>query len=307
MADQISPEQTAREEDLIAQVVQSFENTPDERMKYLLQELVKHVHSYVRTVRLTEAEWNTAIEFLTRVGHATTRHRQEFVLLSDVLGVSMQTVAVNNEVYGNATEATVFGPFFVNGAPLIENGGDMSGGAPGEPAWVEGTIRGADGEPVPGARIEVWEADAEGFYDVQHEGGRVYGRAHLFADEEGEFRFWGIFPTPYAIADDGPVGDLLTATERSPYRPAHLHFMVTAPGYRTLVTHVFVRGDEHLGKATKDAVFGVKDSLIYDWSRHSADEPTPDGRDLQGKPWAGLHFDVVLAPGQAVDYAALME
>ncbi|GII59804.1 protocatechuate 3,4-dioxygenase subunit beta [Planotetraspora thailandica] len=307
MTDQTSPEQTSREEDLIAQVVQSFENTPDERTKYLMRELVKHLHSYVRTVRLTEAEWNTAIEFLTRVGHITTPHRQEFVLLSDVLGVSMQTVAVNNEIYRNATEATVFGPFFVNGAPLIENGGDMSGGAPGEPAWVEGTIRGVDGEPIPGARIEVWEADAEGFYDVQHEGGRVYGRAHLFADEKSEFRFWGLLPTPYAIAHDGPVGDLLKATERSPYRPAHLHFMVTAPGYRTLVTHVFVRGDEQLDKPTKDAVFGVKDSLICDWSHHSADEPTPDGRDLQSKPWASLHFDVVLAPGQAVDYAALME
>jgi hydroxyquinol 1,2-dioxygenase len=301
---QISPEQTAREEDLIARVLRSFDNTPDERTKYLLQELVTHLHSYVRTVRLTEAEWNTAIEFLTRVGHITTQYRQEFVLLSDVLGISMQTVAVNNEADENATEATVFGPFFVQDAPLIENGGDMSGGAPGEPAWVEGTVTDVAGEPIPGARIEVWEADEEGLYDVQHDDGRVYGRAHLFADEKGEFRFWGLFPTNYPIPDDGPVGDLLKATGRSPYRAAHLHFMVTAPGYRTLVTHIFVRGDELLDK---DSVFGVKDSLIHDWSHHSAAEPTPDGRDLQGRPWARTRFDIVLAPGQAVDYAALME
>ncbi|MFL6054563.1 MAG: dioxygenase [Actinoallomurus sp.] len=305
MTNQIPPEQTAREEDLIARVLESFENTPDERLKYLLRELMKHLHAFVRTVRLTEPEWNAAIEFLTRTGHITTQHRQEFVLLSDVLGISMQTVAVNNEVYENATEATVFGPFFVKDAPLIENGGDMSGGAPGEPAWIEGTIKGVDGKPIPGARIEVWEADAEGLYDVQHDDRRVYGRAHLYADEKGEFRFWGLLPTPYPIAYDGPVGDLLKATGRSPYRPSHLHFMVTAPGYRTLVTHIFVRGDEQLDRG--DAVFGVKESLIYDWTHHSAAEPTPDGRDLQGRQWARTRFDIVLAPGQAVGYAALME
>ncbi|ETK35555.1 dioxygenase family protein [Microbispora sp. ATCC PTA-5024] len=303
MTSQISPEQSAREEELLTRVLRSFDHTPDERLRYLLQELVTHLHTFVRTVRLTQSEWNAAIEFLTRVGHMTNQHRQEFVLLSDVLGVSMQTVAVNSEAAGNATEATVLGPFFAQDAPQVENGDDVSGGAPGEPAWVEGTVKGVGGVPIPGARIEVWEADEDGHYDVQHHDGRVYGRARLFADENGEFRFWGLFPTPYPIPDDGPVGDLLQATGRSPYRAAHLHFMVSAPGYRTLVTHIFVRGDELLDK---DSVFGVKDSLVHDWSHHSAAEPTPDGRDPQGRQWARVRFDVVLAPGQSVDYGALM-
>jgi hydroxyquinol 1,2-dioxygenase len=139
----------------------------------------------------------------------------------------------------------------------------------------------------------VWEADEEGLYDVQHDDGRTYGRAHLFADDSGNYRFWGIFPTPYPIPYDGPVGDLLRATDRQPYRASHLHFMVTAPGYRTLVTHIFVRGDELLDR---DSVFGVKDSLIYDWEDHQPGAKTPDGRDLGGKSWASTRFDIVLAP-----------
>jgi hydroxyquinol 1,2-dioxygenase len=244
-------------------------------------------------VRLTEAEWNTGIEFLTRVGHMTSAHRQEFILLSDVLGVSMQTVAVNNEAVGDATEATVFGPFFVGDAPEIANGDDMSGGAPGEAAWVEGTVTDIAGRALPGARIEVWEADEDGLYDVQHADGRVYGRARLFADADGGYRFWGLFPTPYPIPDDGPVGDLVKAAGRSPYRASHLHFMVSAPGYRTLVTHIFVRGDEFLDR---DSVFGVKDSLVFDWAHHAAGDPTPDGRELGAAPWASVRFDIVLAP-----------
>lgn len=293
----ITPEQAAREEDLLVRVIASFSQTPDPRTKYLLEGLVRHLHAYVREVRLTETEWNAAIEFLTRVGHITTQQRQEFILLSDVLGVSMQTVAVNNTAYRNATEATVFGPFFTNDAPLIENGGDIAGDAPGKPAWIDGSVTGVGGEPIPGARIEVWEADEEGLYDVQHDDGRTYGRAHLFADDDGNYQFWGIFPTPYPIPYDGPVGDLLRATERQPYRASHLHFMVTAPGYRTLVTHIFVRGDKLLDR---DSVFGVKDSLIYDWEHHEAGTPTPNGRNVGYQPWASTRFDIVLAPEAAV-------
>lgn len=301
----ISAEQTAREEDLIERVLASFAAIANPRLKFLIENLVLHLHAYVREVRLTEPEWSAAIEFLTRVGHITTQYRQEFILLSDVLGVSMQTVAVNNEAYLNATEATVFGPFFVNDAPLISNGGDIAGGAPGEPAWIDGSVTGVDGEPIPGARIEVWEADAEGLYDVQHDDGRTSGRAHLFADSEGRYRFWGIFPTPYPIPYDGPVGDLLRATGRQPYRASHLHFMVTAPGYRTLVTHIFVRGDELLGR---DSVFGVKDSLVYEWTRHEPGTQTPDGRNLGEQAWASTRFDIVLAPGEvSADYSGLMK
>jgi hydroxyquinol 1,2-dioxygenase len=292
-AAEISAEQRTREEDLIEKVVASFDHTPDPRLKQLMQALTRHLHAFVREVRLTEAEWDQAIAFLTASGHITNDRRQEFILLSDVLGISMQTVAVNNEAYANATEATVFGPFFVADAPLIEIGGDISGGAPGQPCWVEGSVKETNGNPLPGARIEVWEADEDGFYDVQYTDDRVAGRAHLFADAEGNYSFWGLTPTPYPIPYDGPVGNLLGAVGRSPLRASHLHFMVSAPEARTLVTHIFVRGDELL---TSDSVFGVKESLIFDFEQQAADVPTPDGRHLRARDWARTRFDIVLAP-----------
>ncbi len=289
----ISEAQNEVEERLIRNVLTSFEDCQDARLKELMQKLVVHLHAFVRDVRLTEEEWNTAISFLTEVGHITDDKRQEFILLSDVLGLSMQTINVNNEAYGNATEATVFGPFFVDDAPLIDNGGDIAGGAPGQPCWVEGTVKDTEGNPVSGARIEVWEADDEGFYDVQHTDGRVYGRAHLFSDANGEYRFWGLTPTPYPIPHDGPVGRMLESTGRSPMRASHLHFMVTAANQRSLVTHIFVTGDELL---KYDTVFGVKQSLIKDFEQQPAGAPTPDGRDLGEQAWAKARFDIVLAP-----------
>ncbi len=285
--------QRQREDDLVDTVVASFETAPDPRLKEVMQSLTRHLHAFVRDVRLTEAEWNAAIQFLTDAGHITDDRRQEFILLSDILGISMQTVAVNNEAYGDATEATVFGPFFVGDAPFIENGGDIAGDAPGEACWVEGSVRDTEGTPIPGARIEVWEADEDGFYDVQYSDDRVAGRAHLFSDDAGDYRFWGLTPTPYPIPDDGPVGRLLAAVGRSPMRASHLHFMVSAPGRRTLVTHIFVRGDELL---SSDSVFGVKESLIMDFEQQPAGSPTPDGRDLGGSPWSRTRFDIVLAP-----------
>jgi hydroxyquinol 1,2-dioxygenase len=293
---QISEAQQAVEKQLTANVLASFEGCQDPRLKQVMQALVRHLHAFIGDVRLTEAEWNTAIEFLTAVGHITDDRRQEFILLSDVLGASMQTINVNNEAYGNATEATVFGPFFVDDAPEIANGGDIAGGAHGQPCWVDGTVTDTDGNPVPGARIEVWEADEDGFYDVQYTDDRVAGRAHLFSDPEGNYRFWGLTPTPYPIPHDGPVGKMLEATGRSPMRASHLHFMVTAPGMRTLVTHIFVRGDELL---RYDTVFGVKESLVKDFVHQPAGTPTPDGRDLGDRDWAHARFDIVLAPAQA--------
>jgi len=170
----------------------------------------------------------------------------------------------------------------------------MSFGAPGEPCWVSGTVRGTDGEPVPGARIEVWEADEDGFYDVQYSDGRTAARAHLSSDADGAYAFWGLTPTPYPIPHDGPVGRMLARAGRSPMRASHLHFMVSAPGYRTLVTHIFVRGCEYL---ERDSVFGVKESLVLDFVRHGADEPAPK-RTLD-RPWASTVFDIVLAPADA--------
>lgn len=284
--------QAAREESLVHEVVRSFAGGND-RDREVIGSLVRHLHSFVRDVRLTEAEWTKGIDFLTRVGRITTETRQEFVLLSDVLGLSMQTIAVNNEAYGEATEATVFGPFFVADAPQIEIGGDIAGGAAGEACWVEGTVTDTEGNPLPGARIEVWEADEDGFYDVQYNDGRTAARAHLFTDENGCYAFWGLTPTPYPIPNDGPVGELLDHFGRSPVRASHLHFMVSAAKKHTLVTHIFVRGCAHLDK---DSVFGVKESLIKDFTVQRPGTPTPDGRDLGDRSWTKATFDVVLPP-----------
>jgi len=288
----VAAAQTAAEEAVTRLAVRSFDATPDERLRDVVQSLVRHLHDFARDVRLSETEWERAIEFLTRVGHITDDHRQEFILLSDVLGLSMLTVGINHPVDGSATEATVFGPFFVDDAPLIEVGGDIAPTASGVRCWVEGTVRSTTGEAISGARIEVWEADEDGFYDVQYGDGRTAGRAHLFADEDGRYSFWGVYPTPYPIPHDGPVGDFLAATERSPWRASHLHFMVTAEGYRRLVTHIFVEGDPQLAD---DAVFGVKESLIKRFARQLPGCEAPDGSNPQ-TPWYQARFDIVLPP-----------
>jgi protocatechuate 3,4-dioxygenase beta subunit len=255
-----------------------------------MQSLVTHLHSFAREVRLSDEEWQAAIAYLTNVGHITDERRQEFILLSDVLGLSMLTVGINQPLRGTATEATVFGPFFVEDAPLIENGGNIAQDAVGEPCWVEGTVTDTEGRPLSGARIEVWEADDDGFYDVQYSDGRTAGRAHLFTDENGRYSFWGITPTPYPIPHDGPVGHMLELTGRSPWRAAHLHFMVTAPGHRRLVTHIFVDGDPQL---SDDSVFGVKHSLIKKFERHDAGTAAPDAS-IPSSSWSSTTFDIVL-------------
>jgi hydroxyquinol 1,2-dioxygenase len=290
----VSDEQRAREDELVGQVLASFDGCDDPRRRELLRGVVTHLHAFLRDVRLSEAEWLAGIEFLTAVGHLTDDRRQEFILLSDTLGASMQTIAINNEAHGDATEATVFGPFFVEGSPEVPQGGDIAFGAAGEPCWVEGTVRDSDGLPVAGARIEVWEADHDGFYDVQYDDHRTAARGHLFSDQDGSYRFWAITPTPYPIPHDGPVGKMLEAAGRSPMRAAHLHVMVQASDYRTLVSHIFVRGDELLAS---DAVFGVKESLVRDFHQQAAGTPTPDGRVVDGT-WSRTRFDVVLAPEQ---------
>jgi len=289
---EVPPEQRVVEQGLVDAVVASFDACPDPRLKELMVSLVRHLHAFIREVRLTEREWAAAIEFLTRAGHITDEVRQEFILLSDTLGASMQTINVNNQAYQGATEATVFGPFFVADSPAIEAGGDLSFGAPGEPCWVEGTVTGTDGKPLAGARIEVWEADEEGLYDVQYDAGKRAARGHLVAAADGGYRFWGLTPTPYPIPNDGPVGAMLDAVGRSPLRAGHLHFMVSHEGARTLVTHIFPEGDP-IGR--KDTVFGVKDSLIKRFERQSAGTPTPDGRVIDGS-WSRVRFDIVLAP-----------
>jgi hydroxyquinol 1,2-dioxygenase len=287
------PTRNLSDEALTAAVLASFEHARSPRFKQIAQSLVRHLHAFVAEVEPTEQEWAAAIDFLTRTGHITDDRRQEFILLSDVLGVSML-------VPDGATESTVFGPFFVAGAPEVENGGDIAAGAPGIPCLMSGRVRSVDGTPLGGAVIDVWQADEAGFYDVQYAGlEQARGRAQLRAREDGSFSFWSVLPTAYPIPDDGPVGELLTAAGRGPMRPAHVHFMVSAPGHATLITHVFVAGDEHLDG---DAVFGVKASLIAPFERHEAGTAA-DGRTLE-EPWYTMVYDMVLAPAAGAGEAA---
>jgi hydroxyquinol 1,2-dioxygenase len=272
------------------EVVASFAGAQSARYREVMQSLVRHLHDFVRDVRLTDEEWHEAIGFLTRTGHLCDDRRQEFVLLSDVLGLSMLTVAVN-EAASDVTPSTVFGPFFVKNSPEIALGGDLAAGAAGRPCWVEGTVRGVDGEPVAGARIEVWEADGDGLYDVQYEGAGTANRGHLFTDADGGFRFWSVRPVAYPIPSDGPVGRLLAAAGRGVMRPAHIHFMIRAAGYQKLTTHVFAAGDHYL---SQDAVFGVKEQLVADFADHPATEPPPPGGPAASA-WSSVSYDFVLA------------
>jgi hydroxyquinol 1,2-dioxygenase len=257
------PMRNLTEDNITQAVIACIEHTPDPRLKEILTRLVQHLHAFAREVKLTEAEWFHGVEYLTRVGHKSDDRRQEFILLSDILGLSMLTVAMNNPKPPGCTEATVFGPFFVEGAPAVSAGGDIAQGAPGKPCVVRGTVRGIDGKPVAQAMLDVWQADADGMYDVQREGLQSpQGRGVLRTNSAGEYHFRTVLPEAYPIPTDGPVGDLLRATRRHPWRPAHLHFKIQAPGYETLVTHVFRNGDPYLDS---DAVFGVRESLVADW------------------------------------------
>jgi hydroxyquinol 1,2-dioxygenase len=274
-------------------VLDSFAGATTERHGEIMRSLVRHLHAFISEVELTEDEWFAAIDFLTRTGHITTDQRQEWVLLSDVLGVSMLVIGLNNRKPPEATESTVFGPFFVEGSPHVELGGDMARGASGDPCYMAGRILAVDGTPIPHARIEVWQSDDDGFYDVQYDDlDHPQGRGHLFSDDEGRWSFWSVRPVAYPIPDDGPVGDLLVAAGRGPMRPAHVHFMVTADGYQRLITHVFDGTDEHLGT---DAVFGVRRKLIGTFDRHEAATTAPDGT-TPDTAWYELTYDLVLAP-----------
>lgn len=251
------------------------------RVREIVVNLVQHLHAFARDVRLTEHELAQAIEFLTATGQKCDDKRQEFILLSDVLGLSMLTVAMNNDKPEGCTEATVFGPFYVEGAPAFDLGADIAQGAAGQPCTVRGSVSALGGEPVARATIDVWQADADGKYDVQREGlAGAQGRGRFTTGTAGEFHFRTVLAEPYPIPTDGPVGKLMSALDRHPWRPAHLHFKIEAPGYEPLVTHVFRRGDPYLDS---DAVFGVRHSLIADWT------PQEDGS-------FELAYDFVLNP-----------
>jgi hydroxyquinol 1,2-dioxygenase len=256
-------------DDQLTEVVRgSFADAPSTRLRVVLDALVRHLHEFIAETNPSEEEWLAGIRFLTDAGQLSDERRQELVLLSDVLGASMLVIGLNHRASHGSTESTVFGPFFVENAPRVENGADLANGAPGEKCIVKGSVRSTGGKPVAGARIDVWQSDAAGMYDVQYDDlTEPRARGHLFSDEDGRFWFTTVRPTAYPIPIDGPVGRLLEATRRSPMRPAHIHFRIQAAGYRTLTTHVFDAADPYLDS---DAVFGVKDSLIAAFTRTEA-------------------------------------
>ena len=270
----------------------------DPRLQELLVGLVSHLHAFVREVELTETEWMAAIRYLTAVGQKSDEQRQEFILLSDVLGVSILVDAINHRKTAGTTESTVFGPFWMGGAPELSLGASIARGEEalsGEPTVVRGSVKAEDGRPIEGAVLDIWHASPAGLYDVQDPAQPEMNLRGVFrSGVDGAFWFKTVKPAPYPIPDDGPVGDLLRATGRHPMRPAHIHFMVRAPGYETLITHIFVESDPYL---ETDAVFGVKESLVFEFAfNHSESDAIKFG---VGAPFVDVAFDIVLAPSEA--------
>lgn len=272
-------------------VLAQFQGTPDPRLREILLALTAHLHAFAQETSLTGEEWLKGVEFLTRVGQTCTEHRQEFILLSDVLGLSMLVDAIDHGDPGNASESTILGPFFVDAAPCLPIDADMGAGHAGEPLHVSVVVRSADGQPLPDATVDVWHSDEGGHYDVQHDDGRgLFLRGRFRTDREGRLRFWTIAPPPYPIPDDGPVGDLLKLAGRHPWRPAHVHFLIAAEDHRTLVTHLFVAGGRYLDS---DAVFGVKQSLVVELTQHGPGNG-PNGRECP-EGWKSLAHEFRLA------------
>jgi hydroxyquinol 1,2-dioxygenase len=275
-------------------VVESFTATRDPRLRELLSSLVRHLHAFVRETEPTIAEWDQAIEFLTATGQKCDRERQEFILLSDVLGISMLVETINSrKSAGTATESTVLGPFHMVLSPRRALGESIDLVGEGPQAVLVGRVRSADGTPLPGAELDVWQANDHGFYDVQQPELQPVGngRGLFTADQDGAYWFRTIVPAHYPIPTDGPVGALLEATKRHPYRPAHIHFLVTAPGHRPLTTHVFVAGSPYI---ESDAVFAVKNSLITEFI--PVDDPDQAARYGLTGAFQLASFDIVLQP-----------
>lgn len=272
----------AGEERLTEAVVAKLAVCPDPRLKRVMEALIRHLHAFAREVELTEAEWATGIRFLTETGQMCDDKRQEFILLSDVLGLSMLVDAMNHRKPEGATQSTVLGPFYVEGAPDLEPGANIAKAGGGEPVEVSGRVLTPQGNPIAGALLDVWQTAPNGFYDIQDPTQPEFNlRGRFHTDRAGAFRFHTVKPTSYPLPTDGTVGRMLAAVGRHPFRPAHIHFIVSAPGYESVTTHLFAAGDPYLDS---DAVFGVKNSLIVEF------RPARDGNGLT------LEYDFGLKP-----------
>jgi hydroxyquinol 1,2-dioxygenase len=279
--------------DITAAVIASFDDAPGARVRELMQSFARHLHAFVTEVGLTEREWAKAIDVLTATGHITDDKRQEFILWSDTLGVSMLVDALAHAVPAGATEPTILGPFYVPGSPLRDFGARISEKEAGTPAWVHGHVRSLDGRPLAGAELDVWQNGDDMLYAVQDpEAPDDHLRGRFRTRHDGSFGFVAVRPVPYPIPDDGPVGRMLTATGRHPWRPAHVHMVVRAPGHKALTTHIFDAQSRYLDD---DTVFAVKPSLAREFEERSADDPErPPGIE---RDWVSIELELVLAPG----------
>lgn len=276
-------------------VIDRLGDCDDPRFVRVMSSLVTHLHDFVRDVQLTEAEWLTAIQFLTDVGQTCTQKRQEYILLSDTLGVSVLVITLNHPTHGKSTDSTVLGPFYWEGAPELPRGSDLGKGVKGEPTFYSGRVLSTDGSPLADAVLDIWSGDGDGLYDMQIAESGMKARGKIRTDKEGRYWFRSIKPTFYPVPTDGPVGRMLRKMGRHPNRPGHLHVIVSAPGYSPVTTHLFVADSDYLDS---DAVFGTKESLVVQFERHPAGV-APEGSRVE-TPFYTVEYDFRLSEkGQA--------
>ena len=278
------------EQNLTDVALARWSDIPDPRLRKIMQSLVKHVHGFVREIEPTQAEWAAAIDWLTRTGQMCSQKRQEFILTSDVLGVSMLVDAINHRRQSGATPSTVEGPFHVPNAPPMADGANMAAGAPGIACFVTGTVRGIGGEPVAGAVLDLWQTDGEGLYEDQRDVEGPWMRGLYRSQPNGSYLIRTVAPISYTIPMDGTVGELMNRTNISHMRPAHIHFAINAPGYHGLVTHLFQAGYEYI---ETDVVYGVKEPLIVEFKKMPAGSKAPSG-EIMNEPFYVVHYDFVL-------------
>jgi hydroxyquinol 1,2-dioxygenase len=275
-------------------VIARLSNCEDPRFKHVMTSLVRHLHDFVRDVQLTEGEWITAIQFLTETGKTCTEQRQEFILLSDTLGVSVLVISLNHPAESGSAESTVLGPYYWEGAPDMPNGSDLAVGVKGEPAFYSGRVLSSDGKPLANALLDIWSGDGEGNYDMQMPGDvGMKARGKIRTDAQGRYWFRSIRPTFYPVPTDGPVGRMLSKSGRHPFRPGHIHMIVSADGYEPVTTHLFVAGSEYLDS---DAVFGMKESLVAKFDKHPAGKG-PAGESME-TPFYTVEYDFRLRPAR---------
>jgi hydroxyquinol 1,2-dioxygenase len=283
------------EKSITRAVIERLSECSDPRFKSVMSSLVTHLHDFVREVQLTEAEWATAIQFLTDVGKTCSDQRQEFILLSDTLGVSVLVITLNHPADQGSAESTVLGPFYWEGAPDLPRGSNLAVGVEGEPTFYSGRVLSADGRPLEDALLDIWSGNGDGYYDMQlPEETGMKARGKIRTDAEGRYWFRSIRPTFYAVPTDGPVGRMLRKMGRHPYRPGHIHMIVSAAGYLPVTTHLFIAGSDYLDS---DAVFGVKESLVAQFDRH-APGVGPDGERMD-TPFYTVNYDFRLRPAAA--------